>query len=480
MKYNDQGFYNNSDEWETENFGTEIEPSFEQSFEQTPESPFEQVPYRQTYGQPDEEPTYDQTFSQSFEQPTYEQPFGQSFEQPTYGQPYEQPLGQSYEQQSYEFEQPTYGQFFEEPTFEEPFGQTTYTDTSRSSVMRELSQPLNPNAEPDDNWDDRRAEERRRAAIRRRKAEEKRLRHQKRMIQAIIRCSILLLGVILILVGFVKMISGVWKHFTKDKKPDKKTEQVASTEVTTEAPAPKVSKKIVAKELPADKEAALEIIKELGELDTDMKSISDNAAVYPEKILRYLAVNPEMTEFVLNYPAKISVTFDGNFEVTVSEKKVPLFLQYDEQWGYADYGNEIIATDGSAPTCLSMAYTFLLQDGTKNPIKVADYAVSKGYLSEEGVTSEKLMTDGATDFGMTSEELPLEKKKMQKALEEGKLIICKMKDGDFTKDEQYILMYKCKDGLFYLNDPSSAARSDVPWAYDRLSNQIDKMWVLSK
>lgn len=477
MKYNDQGFYdNNSDEWKTESFGTEIEPDFEQSFEQTPESPFEQVPYRQTYGQPDDEPTYNQTYDQSFEQPTYEQPFGQPYEQPSYDQPFEQPYGQPYEQQSY-------GQSFEEafePTFEEPFEQRTYTDTSRSSVMKELSQPLNPNAEPDDNWNDRRAEERRRAAVRRRKAEEKRLRRQKRMIQAIIRCSILLLGVILIIVGVVKMISGAWKHFHKDKKPDKKTEQMASTEETTEAPAPKVSKKIVAKELPADKEAALEIIKKLSEEDTDMKSIYDNAAVYPEKILRYLAVNPEMTEFVLNYPAKIAVTFDGEFEVTVSEKKVPLFLQYDEQWGYADYGNELIATDGSAPTCLSMAYTYLLQDGTKNPIKVADYAVSKGYLSEEGVTSEKLMTEGATDFGMTSEELPLEKKKMQKALEDGKLIICKMKDGDFTKTEQYILMYKCKDGLFYLNDPSSAARSDVPWAYDRLSDQIDKMWVLSK
>lgn len=345
MKYNEQGFYNNdSDEWDTKNFGTEIEPSYKQSFEQTPESPFEQVPYRQTYGQPDDEPAYNQTYGQSFEQPTYEQPVEQPYEQMTYGQPFEQP----YEQQSYEFEQQSYGQTFEEPfepAFEEPFEQTIHTDTSRSSIARELSQPLNPNAEPDEDWNERRAEERRRAAIRRRKAEEKRHRRKKRMIQAITRCSILLIIVILIIVGFVKMISGVWKHFSKDKKPDKKTEQVVTTE-TTEAPAPKISKKIIAKELPTDREAALAIIKKLAETDPDMKSIYDNAAVYSDRILECLSVNPEMTEFVLNYPAKIAVVYDGEFEVEVSEKKVPLFLQFDEKWGYADYGNELIATNG--------------------------------------------------------------------------------------------------------------------------------------
>lgn len=423
MKYNDQGFYDNdSDEFSTEEFNNGLEPPFEPAYE---------PPYKKQMNQ-SFEPDYGQSFEQPFE-PSIEQPFGQSMEQ----------------------------------SFEQPFDQS-------------FEQPFQAETESEVDWEERRETERRRAAARRRKMEARERRRRKRMIQAITRCSILLIIVIMIIVGIVKMISGTWKHFHKDKKPDKKTEQMVSTEETTEAPAPKIDKKILAKKLPADKEAALAILKELAEEDPDIKSIYDNAAVYSDKILKHLAANSEMTEFVLNYPAKIVVVYDGAFELEIPEKKVPLYLQYDEQWGYADYGNELIATNGSAPTCLSMAYTYLKKDGTKNPIKVADYAVSKGYLSEEGVTSEKLMKEGATELGLTSAEIPLDKKKMQAALKEGKLIVCKMKDGDFTKDVQYILIYKCKDGLFYLNDPSSAARSDVPWAYDRLSDQIDKMWVLSK
>lgn len=335
------------------------------------------------------------------------------------------------------------------------------------------------NSMSEEDWEERREIERRRAAARRRKIEARQRRRRKRMIQAIIRCSILLLIVILLLVGIIKMITGVWKHFHKYKKPDKTTEQVVNTE-STEAPAPKIDENILAKELPSDRDAALAIIKKLAKTDSDMASIYDNAAVYQDKVLKSLAVNPEMTEFVLNYPAKINIVFDGEFSVEVPEKKVPLFLQYDEKWGYADYGNELIATTGSGPVCLSMACVYLQKNGKMNPIKVADYAVSKGYLKEDGTTDWKLMTDGAEGLELTSAEVPLDKKKMQEVLKEGKLLICSMKPGDFTKDSSYILIYKCKDGLFYLNDPSSAARSDVPWTYKRLSSQIGGMWAIGK
>ena len=36
-----------------------------------------------------------------------------------------------------------------------------------------------------------------------------------------------------------------------------------------------------------------------------------------------------------------------------------------------------------------------------------------------------------------------------------------------------------KDGLFYVNDPTSQARSDVGWDFKRLSDQITNMWALS-
>lgn len=323
--------------------------------------------------------------------------------------------------------------------------------------------------------------ERERAAAKRRKAAARELRRKQRIKRALISWGILLLAAALIITGIVKMISGIWKHFQKDKTPDKVTEQQkdSSTEESTkEAVKAKIDDSILAQELPADREAALAILQAQAETDNEIKGVYDNAAVYPDKVLQCLAVNSEMKQFAINYPAKISIVFDGNFNVDVSKSEVPLFLQFDEQWGYADYGSSVIGINGCGPTCLSMAYTYLKQDGSMNPIKVADFSTSSGYLGENGDTYWALMTDGARTLGLTSEELSLSRDNIISALEDGKVIVCSMNPGDFTKTGHFILIRAYNDGLFYVNDPNSKARSSVGWDYDRLSSQISNMWAL--
>lgn len=327
--------------------------------------------------------------------------------------------------------------------------------------------------------EEKRELERRRAAMRRRKIAARERRRKKRMIQVFVRLGILLLIFILIITGFIMMISGIWKHFHKNKEADKLSEEMLQN-ATTEAPAiPKIDKKILAKELPKNRKEALEILKKLSKDDPSIKAIYDNAAIYPDRILQHLAANTEMVDYVINYPAKINIIFDGNFSVKLPKKKVPLFLQFDERWGYADYGKNLLAINGSAPTCLSMAHTYLKQDGKMNPIKVADFSVKNGYLDENGKTSLKLMTKGASTLELTSKELELHKRNMVDALNEGNVIICCMDSGDFTKSEHYIVIHSYKDGLFYINDPSSSARSKVGWDYQRLRTQISHMWALS-
>ena len=316
---------------------------------------------------------------------------------------------------------------------------------------------------------------------RRRRQAAREARRKKRIREAIIRCSILLILVILILIGIIKMISGVVHHF-KDKKAENQVEQVidASTEeATTEEIKAEIDPGILAKEIPEDRDAALAMLEELGKSDSDIQSIFENSAVYPDKILQCLAVNPEMKQYVLNYPAKISVVFDGDFSLDVPQNEVPLYLQYDERWGYADYGSSLIAINGSGPTCLSMAYTYLKQDGSMNPIKVADFSMENGYLGENNDTFWTLMTDGAASLGLSSEELSLNKESMTSALEDGKVIICSMDPGDFTKSSHFILIRSYENGLFYVNDSNSEARSNVGWDYERLSTQISNMWAIS-
>lgn len=321
---------------------------------------------------------------------------------------------------------------------------------------------------------------RERAAARRRKLAARERRRKKRRQQAIIRCSILLVAVILVIFIIVKLITGIVGLFTKDKKQKTTTELPATTqEVTTEAPVADIDESILAKDLPADRDAAIAILQTATETDTDIKNIMDNQAVYSDILLRNLAANLEMKQFTLDYIAKINTVYDGDFSVDVSQTEVPLFLQYDEQWGYADYGNDLVAFSGSGPTCLSMAYTYLKQDGSMNPIKVADYSTEKGYIDEHGDTNWTLMTDGAAGLGLSSEALTVAEDDMKSALESGKVIICSMAPGDFTRSGSYIVIKDYKDGLFYVNDPTSQARSDVGWDFKRLSDQITNMWALS-
>lgn len=324
---------------------------------------------------------------------------------------------------------------------------------------------------------------RRRATARRRKLAARERRRKKRRRQAIFRCSILLLIVILLIIGVVKMITGIGKLFHKDKTTEKATEQITDStteEPSTEAVVFNTTEDILAKELPKDRDAALTALKVQGENDRDIQSIYENATVYPDKVLQNLAINSEMKQFVIDYPSKINVVFDGSFTVDVSADEVPLFLQYDERWGYADYGSSIIAISGCGPTCLSMAYAYVKQDGSMNPIKIADFSMERGYIGESNDTSWALMNEGARGLGLTSEELSLSKENMTTALSDGKVIICSMSPGDFTRHGHFILIRSYENGLFYVNDPYSEARSKVGWDYERLSTQISNMWAIGK
>lgn len=323
---------------------------------------------------------------------------------------------------------------------------------------------------------------RRREAARRRKMAARERRRKKRRQEAIIRCSILLIIVILLIVGIVKGISGIWKHFHEKKKDnDKVSENVM--EPTTEAPTTeefKVDNSILAIEIPADREAALTILKEraTSEEDTELQNICDNAAVYSDRVLQNLAANPELKQFTIDYLTKVTVAYDGDFTMEVSTDNVPLLLQYDEKWGYADYGDNLLAYNGAAPTCLAMAASYLKKDASYNPIKIGDFAMENSYLDENSKTSWDLMTKGTSQLGLSCNELSVNEGNMKANLDEGKVIICCVQTGDFTKEEHYIVIRGYDDYKFLVNDPASQARSEVAWPFERLSSQIKNMWAI--
>lgn len=216
-------------------------------------------------------------------------------------------------------------------------------------------------------------------------------------------------------------------------------------------------------------------LEEMAKKEKGFKEILDNYETYPEPYLAALANNPEMLEYVKGYPKH-----DGTVraELTKKEKKedFPLFIQWDERWGYGSYGSSSIGISGCGPTCLSMVIYGLTDNEMATPDKVARYSEEQNYYIEGTGTSWDLMTAGAAAFGITGSELSLDETTMKQELDAGHPIICAMRAGDFTAAGHFIMIYDYDKKGFFVNDPNCKARSEKRWTYDELQGQIKNLW----
>ena len=202
----------------------------------------------------------------------------------------------------------------------------------------------------------------------------------------------------------------------------------------------------------------------------------DRCQDYPEDLLKMLSRNLDMLDFVLEYPEKKGQVFaDTIGEVEAGE--IPLLLQYDQRWGYGDYGASSVVVSGCGPACLAMVAAGLTGDDTITPYAVARYAAQEGYYVYGAGTAWTLMSQGASHFGVEGEELPLMKSRMESALEEGWPIICVVGPGDFTTSGHFIVITGTRDGRFTVNDPNSTQRSGMLWDYETLEPQISNLWA---
>lgn len=197
---------------------------------------------------------------------------------------------------------------------------------------------------------------------------------------------------------------------------------------------------------------------------------------YPESLIALLERNPETADFVLSYPFWQDEPYD------ISEyqgcETVPLFLQWDQRWGYKRYGTDMIAITGCGPTCLAMVGYYLTGDDWYTPENLADFSEQNGYYYPGSGTSWTLISEGAVALGFDVTEIPLVKTRIVANLEVGNPIILAMGPGDFTTDGHYIVLVGLEDGLFRLNDPNSVANSEKLWSYEEIEDQIRNLWVI--
>jgi len=225
-------------------------------------------------------------------------------------------------------------------------------------------------------------------------------------------------------------------------------------------------------------DTVLERLEVLSKEDNRIEEIIDNSDTYPEDILNMLSYNIETLDFVLNYHSKKGNVYSDNIgNVTIGE--IPLLLQWDERWGYAFYGDSVIATTGCAPTALAMVVAGLTGKNDVTPYDIAKYADDNGYYSLGG-TSWSIMTEGSKNFGVVGSEITLSKNVIYDYLKNGYPIICSVRPGDFTSSGHFIVLTGIYDNKIKINDPNSIERSNMLWEYEKLQSQIKNLWFFQK
>ncbi|WP_195971052.1 C39 family peptidase [Clostridium thermobutyricum] len=214
-----------------------------------------------------------------------------------------------------------------------------------------------------------------------------------------------------------------------------------------------------------------------------IKTILANLNLYPESLVKLASYNKAALDFVYDYPFEAEYYQNKKIDIkSYYEKgKIPLFLQWDKQWGYDKYGDNYIAVNGCGPTALSMVIVGLTGDTSINPKVVADYSESKGeYVNGEG-SKWTMMTDIPEHFGVEGKEIPLIKSKIIDELKEGNPIIAAMGPGVFTKTGHFIVLTGItEDGQVIVNDPDSKVNSEKTWNLNLIMKETKDLWAFKK
>ena len=158
---------------------------------------------------------------------------------------------------------------------------------------------------------------------------------------------------------------------------------------------------------------------------------------------------------------------------------VPYLYQTDPQWASHPYAGGTVEKNGCGPTCLSMVYVALTGRTDLGPKEMAAFSERGGY-TVDGMTAWALMTDGAAELGLTSEQLGASERVVRSALAAGSPVICSVGPGDFTSSGHFVVLAGiADDGQVIVRDPNSQERSERTWDLGRVLAQCANLWAFS-
>lgn len=201
-----------------------------------------------------------------------------------------------------------------------------------------------------------------------------------------------------------------------------------------------------------------------------------SASDYPQVVREAFATAKENVEYLLNFPFLKDVKQDVDISGYDISKGVPLFIQWDERWGYLPYAGNYAGLAACGPTCLSMVAYYLTGDPIYTPVYMMEYAEANGYCGNRQGTYWSFFTEGAVKLGFIVKEEYKTEQKLKNLLNEDKLIILSMGPGHFTSAGHFIVVTGYENGYFTINDPNSYENSARKWKYEEFQDQIKNIW----
>ncbi len=207
-------------------------------------------------------------------------------------------------------------------------------------------------------------------------------------------------------------------------------------------------------------------------------------ADYPEKLIEMLGRNEQTLEFVMNYPLKYGKEQTIDISGYADTPGVPLFIQWDQQWGYKDYVGNVAGLSGCGPTCMSMVMYHFTRDPNMHPAYMMDFAQSNSaYATVGGATLWGFFKQGGAELGLTVKEMTYDdlhiERNMKRLLESGKVLVVNVGPGIFTEIGHYMVIAGYEDGKFIINDPNSPANSAKRWEFSEFQKELKMGWIFS-
>ena len=181
-----------------------------------------------------------------------------------------------------------------------------------------------------------------------------------------------------------------------------------------------------------------------------------------------------------------TVDTSGGFVLSLTPEELaaahPLFLQYDPRWAAYPYGMGTMKSSACGPTCFAMVITALTNITNASPPMIATYSMNHNHYVPGAGTAHSLFLQGASDFGLTCQEISNNEAEMQAHLSNGEMLILSVHYGNFTHSGagHFIVIYGYNGAGFMVNDPASYERSTKYWPYSVIGGDINKIYAIGR